>query len=157
MMSPALPCVMFFEICEEETKNCIPCIIGVYLTGGSKMKHKYVSLMLAIIFIFANAFVAYGETYQFERTWQLLPSEYIGSWTADAAGNIYLVACNDNRIEKFDSNGNFLTQWGSNGTGNGQFGFPSGIAVDAAGNVYIADKLNCRIQKFDSNGNYLTQ
>ena len=27
----------------------------------------------------------------------------------------------NNRVEKFDSNGNYLTQWGSYGSGNGQF------------------------------------
>src|SRR5512134_1792352 len=33
----------------------------------------------------------------------------------------------------------FLTQWGSCGSGTGQFNGPGGIAVDASGNVYVAD------------------
>jgi DNA-binding beta-propeller fold protein YncE len=51
----------------------------------------------------------------------------------------------------------YLTQWGSFGTGNGQFNVPFGVAVDSFGNVYVADADNSRIQKFTSGGTYLTQ
>src|SRR4051794_41648317 len=49
-----------------------------------------------------------------------------------------------------------VAQWGSAGTGNGQFQVPSGIAVDGAGDVYVADQNGNRIEKFDSQGNFLT-
>jgi DNA-binding beta-propeller fold protein YncE len=39
----------------------------------------------------------------------------------DTAANVYVVDTLNNRIQKFDSNGNFITAWGSNGTGSGQF------------------------------------
>jgi DNA-binding beta-propeller fold protein YncE len=42
----------------------------------------------------------------------------------------------------------YLTQWGTFGTGNGQFNQPTGVAVDGSGNVYVADPGNHRIQKF---------
>ncbi len=48
----------------------------------------------------------------------------------------------NNRIQKFDSNGNFITKWGFKGTGDGQFDNPYGIAVDSSGNVYVADTDN---------------
>ena len=51
----------------------------------------------------------------------------------------------------------YLTQWGSYGTGDGQFNYPGGVATDAAGNVYVADRYNYRVQKFTSDGTYLTQ
>lgn len=51
----------------------------------------------------------------------------------------------------------YLTQWGSFGSGNGQFAYPQGVATDAAGNVYVGDEVNHRIQKFTSAGAYLTQ
>ena len=54
----------------------------------------------------------------------------------------------NHRIEKFDSNGTFLTKWGSWGSGDGQFKYPYGVAVDSSGNVYVADTGNNRIQKF---------
>ncbi len=73
----------------------------------------------------------------------------------DADGNVYVVDSGNNRIQKFDSNGTYLSQFGSSGSGNGQFTSPQGIAVDTAGNIYVADSANQRIEKFDSNGNFL--
>jgi DNA-binding beta-propeller fold protein YncE len=50
----------------------------------------------------------------------------------------------------------YLAQWGSLGSGPGQFNQPHGIAVDASGFVYVADYGNHRIQKFTSSGDYVT-
>jgi streptogramin lyase len=66
----------------------------------------------------------------------------------DAAGNVYVSDWNNSRVQKFDSNGNFITKWGLNGTGDAEFDGPSGIAVDPYGNVYVADYGNHDIQKF---------
>jgi len=73
----------------------------------------------------------------------------------DGSGNFYVADSDNNRIQKFDSNGTFLATWGSEGSGNGQFSWPRGIAVDVSGMVYVADRGNNRIQKFDSNGAFL--
>jgi sugar lactone lactonase YvrE len=51
----------------------------------------------------------------------------------------------------------YLAQWGSHGTGPGQFGYPSGVATDASGNVYVVDAYNYRIEKFTDTGVFLTQ
>ena len=34
----------------------------------------------------------------------------------------------NNRIQKFDPNGTFITKWGTLGSGNGQFYWPGGVA-----------------------------
>ena len=59
----------------------------------------------------------------------------------DRAGNIYIAdgIGNNNRIAKFDKDGHFLPQWGSTGSGHGQFNGVKALAVDAQGNVYVAD------------------
>ena len=51
----------------------------------------------------------------------------------------------------------FVTKWGSQGTGDGQFNYPGFVAVDADGYVYVADTYNHRIQKFDSKGTFITK
>ena len=50
----------------------------------------------------------------------------------------------------------FISKWGSNGAGDGEFDFPSGIALDGAGNVYVADG-NHRIQIFNPDGLFITK
>ena len=79
-----------------------------------------------------------------------------GGITLDNSGNVYVVDSGNNRIQKFDSNGNLLLLWGGSGSATGQFNQPNGIAVDNTGNVYVSDYGNNRIEKFDSSGNYIT-
>jgi len=43
------------------------------------------------------------------------------------------------RVYKYSNTGDVLTQWGSFGSGDGQFRDPTGIGVDQAGNVFVAD------------------
>lgn len=70
-------------------------------------------------------------------------------------GNIYVADFSNSIIQKFTSEGLFITQWGSYGSGYGQFDYPNGLAVDSSGNVYVAESHNNRIQKFDANGNLI--
>jgi sugar lactone lactonase YvrE len=72
-------------------------------------------------------------------------------------GNVYVADRGNHRIQVFTNSGAYLTQWGTFGTGNGQFAGPGGVAVDASGNVYVADTYNHRIQVFTRGGVYLTQ
>jgi streptogramin lyase len=75
-----------------------------------------------------------------------------------AGGAVYVADSLNDRIQKFDADGNFLTTWGLYGTaGNGRFSRPAGVATDFAGNVYVADSGNNRIQKFDSSGVFLAK
>ena len=52
--------------------------------------------------------------------------------------------------------GKYLLQWGTRGSGPGQFQLPHNIAVDAQGRVYVTDRDNRRIQVFDANGKFIT-
>ena len=78
----------------------------------------------------------------------------------DGSGNVYVADAGNNRIQKFSgptsqSPPTFALKWGTEGSGDGQFITPQGVAVDGSGNVYVADTANNRIQKFDSSGNFL--
>jgi hypothetical protein len=71
----------------------------------------------------------------------------------DAQGNIFVSdGYVNNRVVKYDKNGRFLKQVGSEKAGNAtnQFNLPHGIAVDAKGTVYVADRSNHRIQVLDN-------
>jgi streptogramin lyase len=46
----------------------------------------------------------------------------------------------------------FKFAFGSQGSGNGEFNFPSAIAVDSGGNIYVADTFNDRVQVFNPSG-----
>ena len=70
------------------------------------------------------------------------------------AGEVYVTDRFNNRIQRFDANGNFVLAWGSPGSGNGQFNRASSVAVDGLGDVYATDEAS-RIQRFTSNGNFV--
>ena len=52
----------------------------------------------------------------------------------------------NDRLQKFDNNGRFVTKWGSTGSNPGQFDAPTGIAEDSLDNIYVSDSLNDRVQ-----------
>ncbi len=51
----------------------------------------------------------------------------------------------------------YVTQWGTIGSGDGQFHGPFAVAVDPEGNVYVVDRENDRVQRFTADGTYLAQ
>ncbi len=72
----------------------------------------------------------------------------------DPQGNIFVSdGYFNHRVVKYDKNGRFLAQVGSEkpGAEPGQFNLPHALAVDAQGNVYVSDRTNNRIQVFDNN------
>jgi NHL repeat len=72
----------------------------------------------------------------------------------DPQGNIFISDgyCN-NRVVKYDKNGRFLAQAGSEKAGSamGEFNLPHGLQVDEQGNVWVADRSNNRYQVLDNN------
>ena len=73
----------------------------------------------------------------------------------DSAGDVYVADQLSYVVEKFNSEGQYLGEWGSYGGGHGQFGPIGGLATDAAGDVYVVDSSHDRIEKFNSEGQFL--
>jgi len=68
-----------------------------------------------------------------------------------------VVDLGNNRLEQFNNSGTYLRQFGSTGSGPGQFNYPTSVAIDSSGNLFVLDGYNARVQKFTSTGGYLLQ
>ena len=81
-------------------------------------------------------------------------------------GNPYFVTTNSQNqiivtenishcVSVFSPEGEKIHSFGSEGTNDGQFQFPSGVTVDNVGNIYVVDKNNHRIKKFTPDGKFI--
>jgi phosphohistidine swiveling domain-containing protein len=116
---------------------------------------------------FNNRIQKFTSDGTFITTWGSAGSEngefdYPEGIAIDSQNNVYVAdsyisdSPHNNRIQKFTSDGTFITTWGSDGSENGEFNFTQGIAIDSQNNVYVADSWNDRIQKFTSDGTFIT-
>jgi sugar lactone lactonase YvrE len=73
----------------------------------------------------------------------------------DSTGCYYVSDYGDyDRIQKFDSNGKFLCEWGGHGSESGKFLRPQCLVVDEQDHLWVADSCNHRIQVFDATDNH---
>lgn len=71
---------------------------------------------------------------------------------------MYVTDTANNRVQKFDPAGDYISQFGNTGTGNGQFQLPAAVAVDpSTGDVYVIDEGNNRVEELDAAGDYISQ
>ncbi len=69
----------------------------------------------------------------------------------DGDGTCLSGSCVDHLVQEFSPHGTFLAQWGSSGTGSGQFGVNGGpgmLAFDGNGDIYVADPDGARVEVF---------
>jgi hypothetical protein len=59
------------------------------------------------------------------------------------------------RVLEYSAEGKKLREWGSAGTGPGEFRLPHSIQIDVNDVVYVADRENGRIQRFTREGKFL--
>lgn len=77
------------------------------------------------------------------------------SLVLDAAGNMYVLNSGDSKVQKYNSQGELLLQFGTFGVSPAFLGHPKGLAVDAGGNMYVADDENKRVAKFNDKGEFV--
>ena len=107
------------------------------------------SLEGKLLMTLGEAQVAGNDSNHFDLPTDIAVAPDGSFYVSDGYGN--------SRVIQFNSEGEFLLEWGTYGNGDGEFNIPHGIDLDASGNVYVADRENNRIQKFDALGNYIKQ
>jgi len=73
----------------------------------------------------------------------------------DLDDNVYVSDAENCNIQKFDSEGKFITKWGTKGKGPGKFMQPESTDVDSMNKIYVAEYSGQNIQKFDSNVTFI--
>lgn len=79
-----------------------------------------------------------------------------GGVVVGAEQNVFVGDLENSRVQKFDSDGNFLLQFGSPGEGDGQFEskiFGDRMAVGPTGTIFVGDNKG-RIQEFEPDGSF---
>jgi sugar lactone lactonase YvrE len=71
-----------------------------------------------------------------------------GGVATDAKANVWVADTGHNRIQEFNSKGEFVFQFG----GAGQLSEPSGIATDSKGNIWVADWGHDGVKEFNPEG-----
>ena len=72
-------------------------------------------------------------------------------------GEVVVTEGGGHRVSVFSPyNRKRLGLFGTQGSGQGQFNWPSGVTMDGEGNILVADSFNNRIQKFTEEGQFLT-
>ncbi|XP_078660708.1 tripartite motif-containing protein 2-like [Branchiostoma floridae x Branchiostoma belcheri] len=75
--------------------------------------------------------------------------------TVDGEGNILVSDWDNHCVYVYNEDGQFLFQFGGEGSGKGQLKYPKGICTDRAGNIIVADERNSRVEMFDKTGKFL--
>lgn len=75
----------------------------------------------------------------------------------DRNGNVFVSdGYQNDRVVRFDSQGQYLDAWGDEGSAEGEFRLPHAVALSEKF-VYVADRSNSRLQIFDHQGGYITE
>jgi hypothetical protein len=80
------------------------------------------------------------------------PADVQGKIAVGPDGSVYVSDSGNGRVEVFTPQGRFVRQFGTYGSGQGQFLTPSDLAVDGAGNVYVADDQAETLSMFSASG-----
>ncbi|HEX7845839.1 MAG TPA: hypothetical protein VF476_08585, partial [Chitinophagaceae bacterium] len=94
-----------------------------------EMINQYISRILFVFLFSSSIFLGYGQS-------NIMPGISWGEFgdkpgqlkfptmiAADKNNSLYVVDQHNHRIQKFDSAGNFISMWGKQGSGQGEFNY----------------------------------
>jgi DNA-binding beta-propeller fold protein YncE len=71
---------------------------------------------------------------------------------------LYVADSKAHHILVFDlASGRLLSSFGNRGEGDGEFNYPTSLALSIDGDLLVVDQANARVQVFDIEGNYVDQ
>ena len=73
----------------------------------------------------------------------------------DRAGRIYALNTTDGSICVYNNKGKLLLRFGTRGAGEGEFDFPTSLAIDRKGSIYVTDQHKNKVFVFNNNGRFL--
>lgn len=77
--------------------------------------------------------------------------DFPNSAVVDSRGRIYVVDGNNSRVSVWDSQGNFLFNFGR-GSGDGVINLPRGALLDAQDRLYVVDAVDQKVKVYDVSG-----
>jgi DNA-binding beta-propeller fold protein YncE len=72
-----------------------------------------------------------------------------------ASGRLYVADSAGQKIVVFGSDATPIRSWGQVGSSDGEFNYPTHLALDPTGALLVSDALNFRVQAFDADGRFL--
>ena len=94
------------------------------------------------------------------RGFEALQDPVDGFWgprdiVVDQLGRVYVADTGNKRVRVYDSDGSYLRDIGTGGSGDGQLNEPAGLAIDPSGVLFVADTWNRRVAAFGLDGDFL--
>lgn len=77
------------------------------------------------------------------------------SGLAVTSNRIYVADSQRHCVIVYDSNGRYVSEIGKRGAGDGEFNFPTHLAVTGDDRLLVTDAMNGRIQVFDAGGHFV--
>ena len=99
--------------------------------------------------------LVFGPELQFEREILVKDGQGLMDVKVDAAGRIYALSTVDGSVCVYDHQGNLLAKFGKRGADQGEFDFPSSLAVDRKGLIYVVDQHKSQVLVFNKDGQFL--
>ncbi len=74
-----------------------------------------------------------------------------------ADNNLFIADSKLHKIFIYDLEGKYISEFGKRGGGNGEFNYPTHIAVDSSGRCFVTDSMNQRVQITDQKGGFIAE
>jgi DNA-binding beta-propeller fold protein YncE len=135
---------------ESLTKKVSSIVFSIILIG----------LTTLLIFYFLNLQIEYS--YQYNKSIGIDFNQAFAttsnptSIATDSAGNVYVLDAENDKVQKYTTNGTFVKEWNIQRTKASNL-IPTSIATDSAGNVYVLEIENDKVQKYTTNGTFVKE